>query len=260
MNNKYTSNVVSLIFSLLILIPQAYAGSCVSTHFDEKAYVKYIIDGDTVVLTDERHVRLIGINTPEISHNEKKPSEKGAETAKETLTQLLDSQPNIQLLYGKERLDKHGRTLAHLYLNNGINIQAEMLKQGLAMPLRIAPNLSLAGCYTEASLVAKNEKRGLWALPRYQTHDVTSLSGSERGFYFISGKVLRVSESRSSIWINLENNVALRVHKDDLNYFNKNDLMSLRGEIVEAGGWLYHRNKQLRMRIRHELDLKRLLK
>lgn len=232
--------------------------SCVSTHFDEKAVIEYVIDGDTVVLSDNRHIRLIGINTPELSHNNKKSSEAGADIARKSLILLLDDQPHIQLLYGQERLDKHGRTLAHIYLNNGLNIQAEMLKKGLAMPLRIAPNLSLIGCYAASALSAKNKNIGLWALSRYKTHNVLSLSGSEKGFYFISGKVKHVSESRSAIWINLENNVAVRIHKDDLNNFNKNDLMSLRGKTIEASGWLYKSKKQLRMRVRHKLDLKLL--
>jgi len=229
--------------------------NCVSTHFDEKASIKHVIDGDTVVLLDNRHVRLIGINTPELSHDKRKSSEDGAELARKSLIQLLDDQSQIQLLYGKERLDRHGRTLAHIYLNNGLNIQAELLEKGLAMPLRIPPNLSLAECYSSASLTAKEENRGLWALPRYKTQKVSSLSGSEKGFYSISGKVLNVNESRSAIWINLENNVALRIHKDDLNYFDKNDLMTLRGKTIEANGWLYKNKKQLRMRIRHKLDL-----
>jgi len=247
-----------VIFSLFS--PYSYSISnqpsiCVSTHFDEKASIKYIVDGDTVILTDNRHIRLIGINTPELSHNNNKPSDAGAELARELLIQLLHNQKQVQLLYGKERLDKHGRTLAHLYLNNGLNVQAEILRLGLAMPLRIAPNLSLIDCYSTASLSAKNKGLGLWALSRYKTRNVFSLSGNEKGFYFISGKVKQVAESRSSIWINLENNVALRIHKGDLNNFNKNDVMSLEGKTVEASGWLYHRKKQIRMRIRHQLDL-----
>lgn len=232
--------------------------SCVSAYFGENVAIAYVIDGDTVVLADNRHIRLIGINTPEISHNNEL-SDVGAEIARESLIQILDNQPQVQLLYGKERLDRHGRTLAHIYLDSGMNVQAEMLIKGLAMPLRIPPNLSLMDCYSTASLIAKKEGRGLWALPRYQTHDVFSLTGTERGFYFISGKVKLVTESRSSIWINLENNVALRIVRDDLDNFNKSDLTSLRGKYIEANGWLYKRKGQLRMRIRHKLDLNVLI-
>jgi micrococcal nuclease len=255
------SFVVVTILSVLILSFETVAEPilsepCVSTHFDEEASIKSIIDGDTVILTDDRHIRLIGINTPEINHDDIKLSDTGALKAKASLEELLKSQKSVHLSYGEERFDRHKRTLAHLYLKNGLNIQAELLRQGLAMPLRIAPNLSLADCYNTASLSAKQKKRGLWALPQYQTRHVNNLIGSEKGFHIISGKVERITESRSSIWLNLQNNVALRIHKDDLNYFNKNDLISLQGKTVEANGWLYKRNKQLRMRIRHKLDLR----
>ncbi len=249
------------ISSLLFLIsPLCYSGenqqpNCVSTYFDEKVVIDYVIDGDTVVLKDRRHIRLIGINTPELSHNHE-PSENGAEIARDFLIQLISDQPYIYLLYGQERQDRHGRTLAHFYLGNGINIQAEMLRLGLAIPLRIPPNLTFLDCYNTASQVAKKQNRGLWSLPSYQTHDVSSLNGNERGFYFISGKVIKITESSSSLWINLENNISLRIIRDDLNNFNKSNLISLQGKTIEANGWLYKRNKQLRMRVRHKLDLK----
>lgn len=228
--------------------------NCVSTHFDEKAILDYVIDGDTVVLKDKRHIRLIGINTPELSHNNS-PSEAGAVSARNALKKMLGNSPFIQLFYGKERHDRHGRTLAHIYAGS-MNIQSQLLKTGLAMPLRIPPNLSFADCYNKASLFAKDQRLGLWALSRYKAHSVKSLSGNEKGFHFISGKVRQVSTSRSSVWINLENNVALRIKNADLSYFNKSELHSLESKTIEASGWLYKHKGQIRMRLRHNLDLK----
>lgn len=255
-NKIYNTIVVSIIFSPWLFTQPAYAEECVSAHFREEAMIKSVIDGDTVILTDDRHIRLIGINTPEINHENIQLSDAGALIAKAGLVELLNNQKSVHLTYGKQRFDRHKRTLAHLYLKNGLNIQAELLRQGLAMPLRIAPNLSLADCYNKASLSARHKNLGLWTLSQYQTQHVSSLKGTEKGFHIISGKVDRITESRSSIWLNLKNNVALRIHKDDLNNFNKNDLMSLQGKTIEASGWLYKRNKQLRIRIRHELDLR----
>ena len=193
-----------------------------------------------------------------MSHNDT-PSESGAEIARDALRQIVRDQAFIYLLYGKERLDRHGRTLAHLYLENGMNVQAEMLSLGLAMPLRIPPNLSKLDCYRSASQFARINKLGLWSLARYQIIKASSLTGSERGFYFISGKVKRVSESRSALWINLENNFTLRIVKEDLTNFDEDRLLSLVGKTIEASGWIYKRKKQLRMRIRHPLDLTDLI-
>ena len=56
--------------------------ACSTGNYQEQVTVKQVIDGDTVILTDGRHIRLIGINTPEIRHNNHKP-EIGAEQARD---------------------------------------------------------------------------------------------------------------------------------------------------------------------------------
>ena len=228
--------------------------SCVSTYFDEKVEVNYVVDGDTVVLEDNRHIRLIGINTPELGRDNR-PDETGAEQAKLELERLLNTSKIVGLNYDIEQFDRHGRTLAHLYLEVGTNIQALMLEDGLAIPLTIPPNFKHLDCYTEKAKTARTAQRGLWALDKYKARHVHSLAGKERGFNFIFGKVERVTESRSAIWINLENNVSLRIIKDDLKYFNHDALKSFAGNIIEAKGWLYKKKGQLRMRIRHPLDI-----
>ena len=84
---------------------------------------------------------------------------------------------------------------------------------------------------------------------------MSQLQGSERGFYILRGKVRRISESRSAIWINLEHNVALRITREDLQYFESESLKRFDKKRLEARGWLYKRKRQLRMRIRHPQDL-----
>jgi len=59
-----------------------------STLQAESARVKYVIDGDTVVLEDRRHVRLLAINTPEVAG--KRPAEPGGEAAKRWLKAQLE--------------------------------------------------------------------------------------------------------------------------------------------------------------------------
>lgn len=254
LSGRFFIPVILILVSPICLSEERLKLTCVSTHFDEKAEIDYVIDGDTVVLKDRRHIRLIGINTPELSHNHS-PSEDGAIKAQKALKKMLANSAFIHLVYGKERHDRHGRTLAHIFAGE-MNLQSQLLQSGLAMPLRIPPNLSFADCYNKASRLAKKQRLGLWTLPRYKTHSVKSLSGSEKGFYFISGKVQRVTTSRSSFWINLENNLALRIKNADLKYFNKSEILSLKSKSIEASGWLYKHNDQLRMQLRHNLDLK----
>ena len=50
------------------------AAPCAADHTDRQVHVRYVLDGDTVILDDQQRLRFIGINTPELRHN-KRPDE-----------------------------------------------------------------------------------------------------------------------------------------------------------------------------------------
>ena len=60
----------------IVLIIAAVATTCFA---DEWVRVKWVVDGDTVVLQDGRHVRYIGIDTPEIDHKNQRAEPLGYE-------------------------------------------------------------------------------------------------------------------------------------------------------------------------------------
>src|ERR1700754_1796111 len=77
--------------------------------------VTYVIDGDTVVVRldsggEEVHVRLIGIDTPEISHDGRPSDCYGRRASEITRTLALDRV--VELRPGRERHDRYGRLLA----------------------------------------------------------------------------------------------------------------------------------------------------
>ena len=232
----------------------AFEASCGTNKFDETGVVKHVIDGDTVILTDGRHVRLIGINTPETGHDGR-PAQIGAEQALDYLSRLLHTNTDIMLVYDNEHTDKYGRTLAHLFLKDGINIQALLLKRGLATPFAIPPNLAHLDCYEKSSRFAQDQQIGLWALKQYKPVPVEAISIKDLGYRIITGKVIRIGESKSATWINLARNLALRITREDRSYFPGNMLNELIGKDVAARGWLYYTNGEFRMQIRHPVDL-----
>src|SRR5918995_1966448 len=96
------------------------------------AKVVEVVDGDTVVLDDGKEVRLVGIQAPKLPLN--RPNFKEwplACEAKDELEKLVLNQ-RVTLSYGGTRMDRHGRTLAHLHTDNGTWAQGEMLSRGLA--------------------------------------------------------------------------------------------------------------------------------
>ena len=228
--------------------------SCSIGSSDETVEIDNVIDGDTVILKDGRHVRLIGIDTPEIGRGGR-ISDEGAHRARSYLVSLLQGNKNILLKFDSQRLDRYKRTLAHLFLPNGQNIQAVLLAKGLATPLTIPPNLNFLNCYLNHSNQAIASQQGLWGLKQYKPISSTSLHNNTRRYRVITGKVERIGESRSSIWINLTGNVALRIKREDLSYFIESELHELEGKIIQARGWIYKNNDEFRIRIRHGSDI-----
>ena len=94
---------------LLLALLSAAAGAANRT-----AEIRYVIDGDTVVLADGQHVRLIGINAPELG-KDGAPNQPVAARARVGLAALVEKR-HVTLVLGRERHDHYGRLLAHLLL------------------------------------------------------------------------------------------------------------------------------------------------
>ncbi|GKY98138.1 hypothetical protein MPSEU_000771600 [Mayamaea pseudoterrestris] len=76
----------------------------------ESAKVRNVYDGDTLTLTDERRVRLIGIDTPELKENQPY-----AQEARDYTKNLCEDQ-TIYLSFDGDKEDHYGRLLAHVYV------------------------------------------------------------------------------------------------------------------------------------------------
>ena len=216
--------------------------------------IRYVIDGDTVKLVDGTNLRLVGLDTPELGR-EGKADEPGAIAARDYLVELLSENSGLPVVYDAERYDRHGRMLGHLFLSDGRNIQALLLAGGYGTLLVIPPNLKYIDCYRSREREAIVQRRGIWSNPRYRVMDVEELGPATRGYHRVSGRVSRIGQSSSSFWINLGENLALRIVRSDLKYFKGIDLLHLRDRTVLGRGWVYLRNGELRMRIRHPVDM-----
>lgn len=228
--------------------------ACNAPAYDARVRIKYVIDGDTVILANGDHLRLIGLDTPEINH-EGGPSEPGAVAARRYLVTLLHGAGPYPLIYGRDRHDHYGRLLGHLLLPDYTNVQAELLRRGYATPLTLPPNLGFLRCYRAAAAAARSTRLGIWRLPRYQPLAATALAADTRGYHIVRGIVTHIGHSRSSLWIDLGRGFAVRILRDDLRWFNGMDLEGLAGKEIETSGLVYRRHGQLRMRLHHQADL-----
>ncbi|MGP5241866.1 thermonuclease family protein [Corynebacterium flavescens] len=127
--------------------------------------VDRVIDGDTIDVAEGDEVtriRLLNIDTPELGH-EGRPSECLAEDAKAFLDSLLPRGTEVRLEYDEERTDKYGRTLAGVYVDDGL-INSQVAAAGLATPLLIEPNHRFYPEVLSAAETAEGSEKGIFAL------------------------------------------------------------------------------------------------
>lgn len=267
--SRYGQSYIPLFFLALLLTAGCLAApapvaaadppACRTRHYDARGNVRFVIDGDTVVLARRGKVRLIGIDTPELGHDGA-VDQPFARRARDFLMALLRQQHGqIFLVYDQQRRDHYHRLLAHLFLPDGTSVEARILARGLATPLTIPPNLGFLDCYRVLSQEAIDTGTGIWSLPQYRVMPVTALTGNERGYHRIRGTITHIGHSRTSVWLDMGRRLGLRIVKTDLKYFANLKLEAFMGRTVEARGMIYRQNGQLRIRIWHPVNI-RLLK
>ena len=242
------------LFSILFS-PLSAAGQCVAEKIDAYHKVKYVHDGDTLHLVGGQKVRLIGINTPEVARD-KKPAEAFGLEARDALRKLLNVGTRIGVQYGRERADRHGRVLAHLYLEDGRSVQQWLLEKGYAIAIAIPPNLYHVDCYQKSEQFARIKRQGMWRNGGPKVLDATLLRRGDQGFAQIKGRVSQVKWSKKWIWISFSEKSSLRISRDDSHYFDKGLWSSLAQKEVVARGWLTQRKGRWSMRIQHPAVLK----
>ena len=180
---KKRKHIILYLFSafilIVILVLFLYTKK---TNFFKKSYFsnyipadyvtcKRVIDGDTIVLEDDRHVRLIGINSPESNE-------------RHYLTAFFDLKFKVKgkvlrLEYDpineeKNHLGKYGRLLAYVYYNGSL-INEEIIRDGCAkVYLKYPFDKEKQLLFQKAEKYARDNKLGIWSpIAQYDFEDDT---------------------------------------------------------------------------------------
>lgn len=228
---------------------------CPPQRIDESMHVEYVFDGDTVRLSDGRKVRMLGIDTPEVFSKKKTLSSEAKASgikAREALRKILETQEmKVSLAYGQQRFDHYGRTLAHLFTVDGINIQAKLLSQGYAVAFTTPPNDRQSDCYQQQEKQARQAKLGIWLLPQYQLKYADKLQHASLGFQRIQGTVTRIKKTQSRITLTLDDKLDVMIYKKDWSNFSLHMLSQLQDKKVRVRGWLRKYNTHYQLNLRH---------
>jgi micrococcal nuclease len=133
---------------------------CLSLTSTTYRSVRFVYDGDTILLSGGDSVRYIGIDTPEIDHKGGK-SDFMARTARDYNAKLVKG-ARVRIEYDKERKDQYGRRLAYVFLKNGDMVNALIVRKGLAHVMLKSPNVKYKTLLLDCQRDAMTERLGIW--------------------------------------------------------------------------------------------------
>jgi micrococcal nuclease len=129
-----------------------------------RAQVLRVVDGDTIRVRLDGHterVRYIGVDTPE-SVKPGTPVQCFAKRAAAANAALVAGR-TVRLVRDVEPRDRYGRLLAYVYREpDGAFVNAQLVRDGYARTLTIAPNVAHARQFAQLARTARESGRGLW--------------------------------------------------------------------------------------------------
>jgi endonuclease YncB( thermonuclease family) len=229
------------------------APACEGLRDGPKGTVTEVVDGDTLLLDTGRVVRLIGIQAPKLALGrdgyEDWPK---ANEAKAALTALTLKKP-VLLRFGGEDVDRHGRTLAQVFVQGEpqVWVQQAMLGQGQARVYSFPDNRACLPELMAAETRARAGGLGIWANSYYSVRrgdrpgKLLELAGR---YELVEGRVLKAERLGGQVFLNFG-----RYYKEDftavidaraLRMFGDIGLdpLKLSGALVRVRGWIEDRD------------------
>ncbi|MGE7986102.1 thermonuclease family protein [Lysinibacillus fusiformis] len=188
----------------------------------EEYELESVIDGDTIRIKyngSSEKVRFLLVDTPETNHETLGEQPYGPE-AKEFTKQLLAGQDTVYLEFDVSYRDKYKRLLAYIYTKEGISIQEQLLKNGLARVAYIYdPNTKHVDWFKSIQKTAQQSAIGIWSVEDYVTN-----RGYDKDVYYAA----------------IKNGNQSNIVEDKSNTNNNKGSCEIKGNINSKGNKIYH--------------------
>ncbi|MCF7893345.1 MAG: thermonuclease family protein, partial [Candidatus Omnitrophica bacterium] len=205
--------------------------------------VKEVIDGDTIILSNGKHLRYIGIDTPEtrVKKGNKfvyDPQPFSREAAQ--FNKKLVEGKNVRIEFDIDKKDRYGRLLGYCF-TDGTFVNKKLIEEGYAVLYTYPPNIKYVESLAEAQKYARKNDKGMWGV--YQTINHKQAHRFINQIRTIKGKVLTTYKSNKCTYLNFGSNYrtdfTVVIFNKDLDYFQKkgiNPLDFYRGKLIEVSG------------------------
>lgn len=197
------------------MISSAAASACEGLRDGPRGTVTEVVDGDTLLLDTGLVVRLIGIQAPKLTLGRDGFGDwPGGHEARAALAALALNK-SVQLRYGGEEIDRHGRALAQVMVtgDSPLWVQQAMLSQGHARVYSFADNRSCLAELMAAETRARAGRLGIWGDSYYRVRradrpaDLAKLAGH---YELVEGRVLNAQKVGAQVFLNFG-----RYYKED---------------------------------------------
>lgn len=118
------------LFCALFLATALFAAACAQAGQGALVLVAKVIDGDTLILETGAHVRLQGIDAPELGHGREPDQYYGREATRRL--QSLAEGKRVRVVESASGKDHYGRVLGLVYLADGVSLNELLVREGLA--------------------------------------------------------------------------------------------------------------------------------
>ncbi len=212
--------IASLLVLLILLIPR-YASSLEQPRQDIRhPSVRRVIDGDTIVISGNEHVRYVGIDAPE-------KNEPFYEEAAARNRELLSGKMVKVVVCAEEPRDRPGRLLGFVY-SGGVFVNEALVREGLARKLTIPPcGADRAGEFGKAEAAAREKGLGIWGkasgtgaalipvIPESEAH-------RHIGEYMrVKGRVKKAFKGKDIAFLDFESGFSAVIFKETLGVLEK---------------------------------------
>ncbi len=147
-----------------------YSGPAEPVRAAETCIVERIVDGDTIVCEAVGRIRLIGMDTPEMSQ------EPFGRMATEALAELIPVGSAVELEPDVEPRDRYGRLLSYIWID-GMLVNWLLVRHGYAVLLTYPPNVQYVDQLATAQKQAREDKLGLWSIDGFECAPVDRRRG-----------------------------------------------------------------------------------
>jgi len=191
-DHRYRLSLLLLLAALLPASSVTNAGTLSELSQQRWVSVAKVYASDTFETMAGEKVRLLGINTPEIAHDDS-PDEPWGELASQALLAMVGGK-QLRLEFDEEKYDQFGRTLAQAWLQDGTWVNGTMVREGYAHVYTFAPNLRWGAALLAEEQQARQARLGIWSHPRFAVLAAKEVSRRHIGeFRLVEGSVAGIA-------------------------------------------------------------------